>query len=187
MVLLYTLVPWRTFFLSLFPLFGCVWADGEKVARFIRKLPAKITVGIHYRLLIHRVAEEFMDWWFSGEEDGGNKAIKLINIIGELSKKSSGKVGLLNLSAWPPPPWSWDNQNQTRNWAHTYLFKSFDQTRPDQVCLCPAWWLFNKWNFITLKYVEKQNAILHKLRPNCAKLCKVKPSYYPSALLSVMY
>ena len=48
-------------FLSLFLLFGCVWADGEKVARFIRKLPAKITVGIHYRLLIHRVAEEFMD------------------------------------------------------------------------------------------------------------------------------
>ena len=35
-------------------------------------------------------------------------------------------------------------------------------------------------------YIEKQNAMLHKLRPKCAKLYKVKPSY-PLAFLSVMY
>ena len=123
----------------------------------------------------------------AGRRMEGTRQSSSSTLLESSPKKYSSKVGLLNLSAWPPPPWSWDNQNQTRNWAHTYLFKSFDQTRPDQVCLCPAWWLFNKWNFITLKYVEKQNAILHKLRPNCAKLCKVKPSYYPPALLSVMY
>ena len=42
-------------FLIKFPLFcvfgfGCSRNDGEKVARFIRKLPAKITVCIHYHL-----------------------------------------------------------------------------------------------------------------------------------------
>ena len=123
----------------------------------------------------------------AGRRMEGTRQSSSSTLLESSPKKYSSKVGLLNLSAWPPPPWSWDNQNQTRNWAHTYLFKSFDQTRPDQVCLCPAWWLFNKWNFITLKYVEKQNAILHKLRPNCAKSCKLKPSYYPPALLSVMY
>ena len=46
-----------------------------------------------------------MDWWFSGEEDGGNKAIKLINIIGELSKKIFRQSWSFEpISMTPTPP-----------------------------------------------------------------------------------
>ena len=38
---------------SFFSVYLVVGADGEKVARFIRKVPAKSTVCIHYGLLIY--------------------------------------------------------------------------------------------------------------------------------------
>ena len=70
------------------------------------------------------------------EEDGGNKAIKLIKIIGKLSKKNL----LAKLVFWtyqhdplPPEVETTKMKQEIELMYEVYLFfKSFDQTRPDQ-------------------------------------------------------